>query len=302
MTTDEVAAYLRIKERKVYDLVKSGKIPCTRVTGKLLFPKPLIDLWVAAETTGGAGLSLAPRPLIAAGSHDPLLAWALGESGAGIATLFDGSLGGIERYIRREALFCGFHLPPEAIAAGAGGEQGGADGDGAPKLLADAEAAAGATVVIEWARRMQGLILPVGNPARVAGLRDLVERRLSVKLRQAEAGSRILLEALLRRAGLAPNALQSADPIARTETDAAAAVAEGLSDAAFGVESAAKRFGLAFAPLAQERYDLAIDRRDYFEPPFQALLAFARTRRFQEEAQRLGGYDVAGLGRVVFNG
>ncbi|MEQ8602455.1 MAG: helix-turn-helix transcriptional regulator [Marivibrio sp.] len=294
MTTDEVAAYLRIKERKVYDLVKSGKIPCTRVTGKLLFPKPLIDLWVAAETAGGPGLAAAPRPPIAAGSHDPLLAWALSECGAGIATLFDGSLSGIERYIGREALFCGFHLPPEAESESAPG--------GAPKLLADAQAAAGATVVIEWAKRVQGLILPAGNPARVRGLAELGERRLKVKLRQPEAGSRMLFDALLGAAGVAPGAVQAADPIARTETDAASAVAEGRADLAFGVESAARRFGLDFLPLADERYDIAIDRRDYFEPPFQKLLAFAAGPRFVDEAARLGGYDVSALGRVVFNG
>ncbi len=299
MTTDEVAAYLRIKERKVYDLVKSGKIPCTRVTGKLLFPKPLIDLWIGAETTGGAGLDVTPRPPIAAGSHDPLLAWALGECGAGIATLFDGSLNGIERYVRREALFCGFHLPPDGDA------QEPVDGDGpgrAPKLLADAQAAAGATVVIEWARRVQGLMLPAGNPKRVEALSDLASRKIRIKLRQAEAGSRMLLESLLLADGIAPTKLEPAGGLARTETDAAAAVADGAADAAFGIETAARRFGLDFLPLARERYDIAIDRRDYFEPPFQTLIAFAHSKRFQEEAARLAGYDVSGLGRVVFNG
>jgi excisionase family DNA binding protein len=47
MTTKEVAAYLRIKERRVYELVRQRAIPCTRVTGKWLFPKTLIDLWLA---------------------------------------------------------------------------------------------------------------------------------------------------------------------------------------------------------------------------------------------------------------
>src|SRR5687768_5664507 len=46
MTTKEVADYLRIKERKVYDLVRERRIPCIRVTGKWLFPKALIELWV----------------------------------------------------------------------------------------------------------------------------------------------------------------------------------------------------------------------------------------------------------------
>ncbi len=47
MTTREVAAYLRIKERKVYDLVRARRIPCSRVTGTWLCPRQLLALWVA---------------------------------------------------------------------------------------------------------------------------------------------------------------------------------------------------------------------------------------------------------------
>lgn len=50
MNTREVAEYLRIKERKVYDLVREKRIPCARVTGKWLFPKRLIDAWLAEGT------------------------------------------------------------------------------------------------------------------------------------------------------------------------------------------------------------------------------------------------------------
>ena len=46
LTTAEAAEYLRLKERKVYDLVSQGVIPCVRVTGKLLFPRQRIDLWL----------------------------------------------------------------------------------------------------------------------------------------------------------------------------------------------------------------------------------------------------------------
>jgi len=44
-----------------------------------------------------------------------------------------------------------------------------------------------------------------------------------------------------------------------------------------------------------------VRRRDYFEPALQTLLAFARGDEFRDEAARLGGYDVASTGRVVFN-
>lgn len=49
LTTAEVADYLRLKERKVYDLVRQGHIPCSRATGKLLFPRQHIDMWVLSH-------------------------------------------------------------------------------------------------------------------------------------------------------------------------------------------------------------------------------------------------------------
>ena len=60
--------------------------------------------------------------------------------------------------------------------------------------------------------------------------------------------------------------------------------------------------GLGFVPLTSERFDLVLHRRDYFEPPMQTLLAFARGAEFRDQAARFGGYDVAGTGRITFNG
>lgn len=83
MDTREVAEYLRLKERRVYDLVRRGVIPHLRATGKLLFPRDRIDAWLAA--TGDVGVAPAEPasthathrapPAIIAGSHDPLLDW-----------------------------------------------------------------------------------------------------------------------------------------------------------------------------------------------------------------------------------
>ena len=55
LTTKEVEALQRIKERTVSDLVKEGSIPVSRVTGKLLLPRELVEAWVRrnAETDGG---------------------------------------------------------------------------------------------------------------------------------------------------------------------------------------------------------------------------------------------------------
>src|SRR5699024_2554884 len=75
MTTQEVASYLRLKQRKIYELVRRQQIPCARITGKLLFPRQAIDLWVMRHLEGDRASAVSPPPVYA-GSHDPLLEWA----------------------------------------------------------------------------------------------------------------------------------------------------------------------------------------------------------------------------------
>ena len=78
MNTKEVSKYLDIHEKQVYLLIKGGKIPCSRVTGKWIFPKKLIDEWI--ESSAHDGLQQARKKvnsiegaLLAAGSNDPVL-------------------------------------------------------------------------------------------------------------------------------------------------------------------------------------------------------------------------------------
>ena len=53
MNTKEVARYLGIHEKQVYALIREGRIPATRVTGKWVFPRKLIDEWI--ETSAKTG-------------------------------------------------------------------------------------------------------------------------------------------------------------------------------------------------------------------------------------------------------
>src|SRR5215468_4385399 len=95
LTTDEAAAYLRLSERKLYELVANGVVPCTKVTGRWLFPKAALNRWLAGGLARRTGFSPAAAPPIVGGSHDPLLEWALRESGSGLASLPEGSEAGL---------------------------------------------------------------------------------------------------------------------------------------------------------------------------------------------------------------
>src|SRR5919201_6950013 len=110
LTTDEAAAYLRLSERKLYELVANEVVPCSKVTGKWLFPKAALDRWLAAGLLTPAALMYAPAPPIVGGSHDPLLEWALRESGCALANLPEGSEQGLRLFINGEVMISAVHL------------------------------------------------------------------------------------------------------------------------------------------------------------------------------------------------
>ena len=276
LTTKEVAALLRVRERKVYDLAAAGGIPHRRITGKLLFPRTEILAWIE----GGGGAESPERPEVLTGSHDPLLDWAVRESGSGLATLWNGSLDGLDSFAGGRAALAGLHIPEEADwnvrTVSARGIRG--------------------SVLIAWVARARGLVLSERAREEVGCISDLRGRR--VAMRQPGAGATALFEKLLSTEGLAATDLIPSTELARTESDAAAAVAAGDAEAALGIEAMARQFHLPFLPLVRERFDLLIDRRAYFTDRVQTLLAFARGDALKRKADAMGGYDLSETGHV----
>jgi len=241
-----------------------------------------LEAWLSGEEVVSASV-----PHVIAGSHDPLLDWAIRQSGSGLATLFDGSMDGVERLANGEASAAGMHVfDPRTsdwnlpVVAG---------------HLRDAS-----VVLVEWAKRQQGLLIAPDLGDAIKCIADLANRRLA--MRQDSSGAAVLFRHLIGQAGMSADELRIMPEIARTETEVATAIAAGQADVAPGLEAVARQFGLAFVPTLQERFDLVVDRRAWFEAPFQKLLDFAGTDKLSAKAAELGGYDVADLGRVIWNG
>jgi excisionase family DNA binding protein len=288
LTTQELAALLRVKQRKVYDLVAAEALPVRRVTGKLLFPKEEIANWIAANgasTTDAVGT--VDPPLIMAGGHDPLLEWALRESRSGIAALLDGAVDGLGRMETRACIAAGLHIPGSKL------------GDwnvAAVKNSLGTEP----VVLVEWAKRTRGLMFRSDLNRTITQLADVGDLRF--QSRQPEAGSELVLSLLLKREGLHKSDLRNVDAVERSETDLAMAISTGTADVGLGIEAAARQFQLNFTPLIVERFDLLVWRKAYFDPPFQRLMRFCASEAFQERAKTFGGYAVAEFGVVHFNG
>ncbi|MPZ39176.1 MAG: helix-turn-helix domain-containing protein [Rhizobiales bacterium] len=287
LTTEETATYLRLSERKLYELVAHAAVPCTKVTGKWLFPKAALDRWLAAGYAGPAPFAHAPAPPIVGGSHDPLLEWGLRESGSRLASLPEGSEAGLQRLAYGEVAAAAIHLHR-------------LDGD---DDAANIEAVAHApglhdAVLIAFARREQGLIVAAGNPLGLSDIASVALKRARLALRPQGAGAQLLLLSLVAQAALALDAFAMVKPVCPTGPDIAHAVRADRADCGVATRSVAQTAGLDFVPLTWERFDLALRQRDYFGPELQALFKFLRSEAFHARGRELTGYDTSEAGDV----
>jgi excisionase family DNA binding protein len=286
LTVAEVARHLRLGTRKVYDLVARKGLPHTRAGGKLLFEVAAVERWLAQSASGTSARHGVPPPTLG-GSHDPLLEWAVRESRCGLALLTQGSFDGLERLARGEVSGALMHLPS-------------ADVSDFNRAEAEEHLRGRNVVLVEWARREQGLLVKRGNPKKIRAISDLARRGITVAARQEGAGSAVLLERLLAREGIDRRRLRIG-ATAMGENDLAMAVKSGAADVGLGARAVARPLGLDFVPLVVERLDLGASRAAWFESPLRSLLAFAHGKRFAEHARALGGYDISGLGAVTWN-
>lgn len=286
LTTAEAADYLRLKERKLYELVAEGAIPCTKVTGKWLFPRGDLDRWLLAGMARPLGVIPAEPPPIVGGSHDPLLQWALAESQAGLAMLPEGSERGYQRFLRGEVIAAAIHF--HALDA---------PDDDANLAVVTAEPTLYDAVLIGFARREQGMLVAKGNPLKLKSLSDATKQKARLAVRPEGAGAQQLLHALMKRDGILPKALKPA-LVAPTGPDVAQAIRADHADCGIATRTVAMTAGIDFIPLTDERFDILMRQRDSYRPALQAFLSLLRQPVFAARAAELGGLDVADAGKI----
>jgi len=292
MNTREVARYLGVNEKKVYFLAKSGKIPCTRVTGKWTFPKKLIDQWIEESASGLVARKASAEErefLLAAGSDDPSLGILhdLYEAQTQPASFFMttvGSTGGLAAIRSGGADFATAHLLEPARAN---------SNETAFRLFpADA-------VIVELFYRELGLLVPLGNPKGIKSIRDLARPKLRIINRQPGSGTRIYLDQELARARLSGKKISGYDTIVSTHLEVGLWVLRGGADVGLATRTTAQLLGLGFVLLTRERFDMLIRKNRFFTRGIQVLLGIVGSQEFRERVDILGGYDVTESGRII---
>ncbi|WKZ36110.1 MAG: substrate-binding domain-containing protein [Anaerolineales bacterium] len=151
--------------------------------------------------------------------------------------------------------------------------------------------------IITLAHRTQGLILAAGNPKGIKRIVDIARANVRFVNRNAGSGTRIWLDAELRRQKLPVEKITGYENQVKTHSEAAHVIQQDKADAALGLLAAARQHGLDFIPLFEERYDLVLPRKE--EKQLNPLLDFIQTADFRAMLNSFGGYNPSHSGEQV---
>lgn len=249
-------------------------------------------------------LSGTERPLRVCASHGfaiEALQRLLGEAGEPLDWRYTDSSQALAALHAGHADVASLHLPVEA---GSTRQRGGTGSEPHSDLQAEVLRAHARWLRPDWCyvhlvTRRQGLMVRAGNPLQIDGVADLLRPEVRLVARAPGSGTRLLLEALLRRAGHDPARLADGASGEHTHSAIAAHVASGMADAGFGVETSARRFGLEFIPVQTERYGLLVSPEGLQTPAVQRMLAVLRGAAFQGALEGLSGYRLDACGQVM---
>ncbi len=287
LTTKEVAAYLRINEKRVYALVNEGKLPATRVGGKWLYPKSLLDEWLGKSTQippGGLVYSLLDQMLLIQGSDDPVLRRAIqlfqGETKFPVLSSTVGSSQGLIALEQGMVHMAGCHLEHKKIE----------------KQLSTMDG----YCLIHLFERQQGLFYDSTKLGKQTHPKKLLHPGIRFAMRQQGSGTHELTLSLLKQAGLSQDEVEQVGPF-YTHAEVARAVMAKRADVGLGIMCAAEKNNqpdLGFSPYAIESFRLAMSLTVMAHENSARFLDFIFTRIPGHLNMEYAGYSFEKLGQI----
>jgi len=295
LSTKEVAELLHVNEKMVYTLISEKQLPATKVTGKWLFPRRLVEMWLEDSTINRPPTpATMPRDqglLVIAGSNDILLERTI--------SLFNhrhpdylavygnvGSLGGLRALRGSLCQIAASHLLQET--------------DGEYNFQFAEEELGERPAAVNFCLREQCLLVANGNPKNIQRVADLGRSDIRIVNRPEGTGTRLLLDMELRKAGIDGKKIEGYGKEFQEHLAVGLEVLAGRADAAPAVTVVAGLLGLDFVPLRKERFDLLIPKGRFFDHGVQLFLGLLHDESFRSLAQGLEGYDMSLCGKMVF--
>ena len=297
MNTKEVAGYLGVHEKQVYALIKSKRIPSTRITGKWVFPRKLIDEWIELNTRSGMAQARQKSrriegALLASGSNDPILDMLQTYMRKSYPEFYifaanTGSTEGLKTLNKGYTDIAWSHLfDPKS------GEY---NVPFLPSYLPDIKA-----VVVNLFYRDLGFVVLPKNPLGIKGFNDLTRKDVRFVNRQSGAGTRVLLDYHLKRLRVPVSKIAGYENEVCTHFEVGLALLSHEANVGIATVAISKLFGLAFVPITKESFDMILDQSTFFEKGIQALIEVLNSADFRRRVAGIGDYDFKSSGKILY--
>ena len=295
LSTKEVAQFLDVNEKMVYTLISEKGLPSTKITGKWLFPRHLVEQWIETNIINYPEPTTYLPPyqglLILTGSNDPLLDKTISlynsrhpEHVAVFGNM--GSMGGLRALRQNLCHIATSHLLQE--------NEEEYNFDFASKELDKMPA------VVNFCRREQGILIQKGNPKKIQNVVDISKSGIKIVNRPLGTGTRLLFDRELKKAGVKGEKIDGYHREFHRHLDVGIEVLSGRADAGPGIKAVAFLFDLDFIPLRWERFDLLITKERFFDQGVQIFIGLLQERVFYDIAEKFDGYDVTLSGKMVY--
>jgi len=284
MSTKDLSKYLKTNEKKLYKMVQESRIPSSKIGGKIVFTKEVIDQWILENTAR-------EQQIYVAGSDDMLL--------RAIIDIYNSSKQGLV-----------FYAPIGSIKGLKVLKQNGAtmscvhilDTEKKEYNTSYVQRYLGTDdyIVYHLYMREQGLCVQKGNPKGIRSLEDLSANNISFANRNKGCGTRLLFDFLLQEKGITPSSIKGYGKEIESHLETALTVLQGNADAGFCIRHAAHLLGLDFITLAHESFDMVVSKEHSYNSQVRDFFNFFDQSELLHHVQDFTGYDTARMGRIIY--
>ena len=225
------------------------------------------------------------RTLVSIGSHDMMMD--LISDQIPLSSSHKGSMGGIMAMRRSECHIAPIHLLDEV--------SGDYNVSYVKKYFKGQRMA-----LIKGVRRLQGLMVQKGNPKGICSIKDMTKAGMTYANRQNGAGTRVLLDYLLKQEEIDKSALSGYEKTLNTHMAVAIAVQSGTVDAGMGIYAAAQALDIDFVEVGFEDYDFLLRQEDLELPKVKRFIQLLSSKWLADRLHEVGGYELVDTGKIVY--
>jgi putative molybdopterin biosynthesis protein len=331
LTAEDVAKQLRIKKYTVYELIKRGELPSSKVGKQVRISQADIDRYLSANKTGPhysdqlaedkwpgtvkphtvseslpegrevVDLISSGQPSAAVRENPDLSAYPVIIAGQDMCLeLLVTRLAGAGIAVLRSYVGCYnglYSLYHGRVTMSAShlwdGETNTYNYPYIRRILPGLPVG-----VFRLGGRMQGLYVRKGNPLNIRGWEDFGRPDVTMINRERGSGTRILLDQKLIQLGVSINAIRGYNQEANSHLTCASFVARGGAEVGCGCERGVERVGgIEFIPLQMEWYDFVFRLSDRDTPAMRAIISYVASEEFKRDLEIMGGYELSQTGR-----